>query len=146
MGKLKDRAQFATSINKDLKESFQKLSEKTRIPQSKLMDEAIEDLLKKHGFVSNLEQTINEKTEESIPESLRLTQKMSEQDDFTQSKNSGMSEYDLLVEYLGEYARIYANDLAKVKSGTLDISTFLNGFCNHGSLDGFRKLRRKKEG
>jgi predicted transcriptional regulator len=28
---------------------LKKLSEETRIPQSRLMDEAIEDLLKKHG-------------------------------------------------------------------------------------------------
>lgn len=53
MGKLKDRTQFATSIKIELKEQFQELSERTRIPQSKLMDEAIENLLKKHGFIES---------------------------------------------------------------------------------------------
>jgi len=44
------RVQFATSIDKTLRNSLIDLSKQTRIPQSKLMDEAIEDLLNKHGF------------------------------------------------------------------------------------------------
>lgn len=44
------RVQFATSIDKTLRDSLIDLSKQTRIPQSKLMDEAIEDLLKKHGY------------------------------------------------------------------------------------------------
>lgn len=47
---LKNRAQFSTSIDKDLKEAMKILSDKTRIPQSKLVDEAIEDLLKKYNI------------------------------------------------------------------------------------------------
>lgn len=50
MEETKKRVQFATSIDKTLRDSLIKLSKQTRIPQSKLMDEAIEDLLKKHGY------------------------------------------------------------------------------------------------
>lgn len=46
----KKRVQFATSIDKTLRDSLLDLSKQTRIPQSKLMDEAIEDLLKKHNY------------------------------------------------------------------------------------------------
>ena len=43
------RIQYSTSIKKELKDLLQVLSEETRIPQSKLIDEAIELLLEKHG-------------------------------------------------------------------------------------------------
>ncbi|SDN27669.1 ribbon-helix-helix domain-containing protein [Paenibacillus jilunlii] len=46
---MSQRVPYATKIEKDLKEKLIKLSELSRIPQSKLMDEAIEDLLKKHA-------------------------------------------------------------------------------------------------
>jgi len=49
MGRLKNREMYSTSIDKELLAQLKKLSEETRIPQSRLMDEAIEDLLKKHG-------------------------------------------------------------------------------------------------
>ena len=42
------RIAYGTKLDKTLKEGLQKLSEETRIPQSKLLDEAIEDLLKKY--------------------------------------------------------------------------------------------------
>ena len=45
---LKNRIRFTTSIPKELKEELGKLSEYTRINQSKLIEEAIEDLLKKY--------------------------------------------------------------------------------------------------
>lgn len=45
-----ERVKYATKIDKDLRDKLLKLSEITRIPQSKLLDEAIEDLLKKHKF------------------------------------------------------------------------------------------------
>jgi hypothetical protein len=48
MGDLKNRSQFASSIDNKLKDDLKKLSERTRIPQSKLLDEAIEDLIKKY--------------------------------------------------------------------------------------------------
>ena len=45
---LKNRTRFTTSIPIKLKEDLKDLSEYTRINQSKLIEEAIEDLLKKH--------------------------------------------------------------------------------------------------
>ena len=42
------RVPYATKIDLLLKEKLIKLSEETRIPQSKLVDEALEDLLKKY--------------------------------------------------------------------------------------------------
>lgn len=42
------RVRFGSSLDKELDKNLRKLSEKTRIPISKLLDEAIEDLLKKH--------------------------------------------------------------------------------------------------
>ena len=50
MADLKNRVQYATSISKELKDAMKVLSDKTRIPQSKLIDEAIEDLLKKYNI------------------------------------------------------------------------------------------------
>lgn len=50
MTDLKNRVQYATSIDKELKDAMKVLSDKTRIPQSKLIDEAIEDLLKKYNI------------------------------------------------------------------------------------------------
>lgn len=46
---LKYRQRVTTSIDKELYKAFKAISDKTRIPQSKLFDEAIEDLLKKYG-------------------------------------------------------------------------------------------------
>jgi hypothetical protein len=46
--RLKNRVQFTTSTTPDLLRDFQKLSEDTRINMSRLMDEAIDDLLKKY--------------------------------------------------------------------------------------------------
>ena len=43
------RVSYATKIDSDLKEKLINLSKDTRIPQSKLIDEAIEDLLKKYS-------------------------------------------------------------------------------------------------
>jgi len=42
------RVPFATKIDSELKDKFQELSKTTRIPQSKLTDEAFEDLIKKY--------------------------------------------------------------------------------------------------
>ena len=46
--KQKEREPYATNINRELKEAIIQLSEITRIPQSKLIDEAILDLIKKY--------------------------------------------------------------------------------------------------
>lgn len=45
---MSQRVPYATKIDKDLKDKLIKLSELSRIPQSKLIDEAVEDLLRKH--------------------------------------------------------------------------------------------------
>lgn len=45
---LVNRKQFTSTLRKDLIEAFDKLHEETRIPKSRLHDEAIEDLLKKY--------------------------------------------------------------------------------------------------
>jgi predicted DNA-binding protein len=45
---LKKRIPFASTISIQLSEKFKALSEQTRITQSKLLDEAIEDLLAKY--------------------------------------------------------------------------------------------------
>ena len=47
-GKLVNRIRFTTSIKNELNTALNQLSNETRIPKSKLMDEAIEDLLKKY--------------------------------------------------------------------------------------------------
>lgn len=45
-----ERIAFATKIDSEIKIRLQELSKITRIPQSKLVDEALEDLLKKYEF------------------------------------------------------------------------------------------------
>lgn len=45
---LKNRVRFSTSLDKDLAKRLDDLSTNTRIPKSKLVDEAIEMLLAKH--------------------------------------------------------------------------------------------------
>ncbi len=45
---LVNRTAVSTAIKKELWEALNKLAEDTRIPKSKLLDEAISDLLKKH--------------------------------------------------------------------------------------------------
>lgn len=46
---LTNRIKIGTAINKEIYEKLKELSEQTRIPMSKLLDEALEDLLKKHS-------------------------------------------------------------------------------------------------
>lgn len=45
---LTTRVRFTNTLDKDLLEKLKQLSEQTRIPASKLLDEAVEDLIKKH--------------------------------------------------------------------------------------------------
>lgn len=45
---LKNRIRFSTSLDKGLSQKLEDLSKSTRIPKSKLLDEAIELLLLKH--------------------------------------------------------------------------------------------------
>lgn len=46
---LKNRGTFSNAIDLKLLEKFNELSSETRIPKSKLLDEAIGDLLKKYN-------------------------------------------------------------------------------------------------
>ena len=45
---LVNRDRFVSSLDKELVDPFKELSKKTRVPKSRLLDEAIEDLLKKY--------------------------------------------------------------------------------------------------
>lgn len=45
---LKNRVKVGTSIDKEIYKEFQGLAKETRIPISRLLDEALEDLIKKH--------------------------------------------------------------------------------------------------
>lgn len=45
---MSERVPYATKIDSEHKAKLVKLSEVTRIPQSKLVDEALEDLFKKY--------------------------------------------------------------------------------------------------
>ena len=45
---LKNRTRIGSAIDKKLYEQLKKLSEDTRIPISKLLDEAIKDLIEKY--------------------------------------------------------------------------------------------------
>lgn len=49
---LVNRVKAGTAIDKDLYEKLKELSKESRIPMSKLLDEAIEDLLTKHQNLS----------------------------------------------------------------------------------------------
>lgn len=46
---LKNRIAFSNAIEKSLYETFEELHKKTRIPKSKLFDEAVELLLEKYS-------------------------------------------------------------------------------------------------
>lgn len=51
MGEYKNREQWSTATDKILLAKFRKLSKDTRIPATRLLDEAIEDLLVKHNVI-----------------------------------------------------------------------------------------------
>lgn len=46
---LKNRVRFSSTLDKDLNNQLKDLSDKTRINISKLLDEAIKDLIDKHN-------------------------------------------------------------------------------------------------
>lgn len=50
---LKYRTRFTSSLKNELVPMFDELAKQTRIPKSRLLDEAIEDLLIKHGIDMN---------------------------------------------------------------------------------------------
>ena len=45
---LVNRTRFTSSMKNELMAEFNRLAEETRIPKSRLIDEAVEDLLKKY--------------------------------------------------------------------------------------------------
>ena len=45
---LVNRTRFTSSLKNELMEGFNNLADQTRIPKSRLLDEAVEDLLKKY--------------------------------------------------------------------------------------------------
>lgn len=45
---LRYRTRFTSSLKNELQEQFNELAQETRIPKTRLLDEAIEDLLLKH--------------------------------------------------------------------------------------------------
>ncbi len=53
----KNRKHWSTSSDHELYDMLRALSDKTRIPVSKLLDEAIEDLLLKHGRIEKKTKT-----------------------------------------------------------------------------------------
>lgn len=53
----RNRKHWSTSTDHDLYEKLRALSDKTRIPVSRLLDEAIEDLLLKHKAIKEKTKT-----------------------------------------------------------------------------------------
>ncbi|MGL4654729.1 MAG: ribbon-helix-helix domain-containing protein [Sarcina sp.] len=49
---LKNRTKLTSSLDTSIYKDLDKLSELTRIPKSKLLDEAIQLLLEKHNYTS----------------------------------------------------------------------------------------------
>ena len=58
MGDLKYRDRLSSSVDKGLYRAIRKYSIETRIPLSKLLDEAIEDFLKKNGVSYEIEDNL----------------------------------------------------------------------------------------
>jgi len=50
---LKNRVRIGSAVDKNSHDNLKKLSEQTRIPISKLLDEAINDLLEKYKNLAN---------------------------------------------------------------------------------------------
>lgn len=48
MNDLKNRTRIGTTVENELLEKFRELAKETKIPMSKLLDEAIDDLIKKY--------------------------------------------------------------------------------------------------
>lgn len=48
---LKNRTPLSSTLDNHLDTQLRKLNEKTKVPISKLLDEAVEDLLKKRGGI-----------------------------------------------------------------------------------------------
>jgi predicted transcriptional regulator len=50
---MSERVQYSTKIDKDSRDKLAELSRVTRIPQTKLLDEALEDLFEKYKEALN---------------------------------------------------------------------------------------------
>lgn len=50
---LKNRSSFGSTLDNNLYKKFDELHQKTKIPKSKLFDEAIKDLLEKYNNKTN---------------------------------------------------------------------------------------------
>ena len=55
---LKNRTRFTSSLKNELIPLFDKLAKESRIPKTRLLDEAIEDLLRKHGLNATENETM----------------------------------------------------------------------------------------
>ena len=64
---LKYRTRFTSSLKNELVPLYDKLSQDTRIPKSRLLDEAIEDLLIKYGVSLESRQDEDSVTIPSVP-------------------------------------------------------------------------------
>ena len=53
----RNRRQIASTVDPELWDKFRELSSKTRIPASRLLDEAVEDLLLKFQVIDKKEKT-----------------------------------------------------------------------------------------
>ena len=53
---LKNRTRFTSSLKNELVPLWNQLAKDTRIPKSRLLDEAIEDLLRKYGIEAEPEE------------------------------------------------------------------------------------------
>ncbi len=56
----RNRKQIASTVDPELWEMFRELSAKSRIPASRLLDEAVEDLLLKYKRIDHKEKTPEE--------------------------------------------------------------------------------------
>jgi hypothetical protein len=55
MSDLKNRVRYTNSVDIEILETFKEISTNTKIPQSKLLDEAILDLITKYGLKKSTE-------------------------------------------------------------------------------------------
>lgn len=55
MSQYRTRKQWSTAVDKELFQKFRQFSDKSRIPLTRLLDEAIEDLLVKYNIITKEE-------------------------------------------------------------------------------------------
>jgi len=57
---LKNRSQFSSTLDNELKDRLKQLSDETDVPISKLLDQAVKMLLEKRGAGRDSERTLGE--------------------------------------------------------------------------------------